>query len=96
MTGGKCAAKLPSLYLALKNKLTIVSRLCNQLSTVNHSDISIGSAGWVGLQPFDFLYDLKARDDQPENYMHSKLDQQSLQLQDIVGFREKACIQIIL
>lgn len=96
MTGRKCAAKIPSLYLALKNKLTIVSRLCNQLSTVNQSDVSIGSAGWVGLQPFDFLYDLKARDDQPENYMHSKLDQKSLQLQDIVGFREKACIQIIL
>ncbi len=96
MTGRKCAAKIPSLYLALKNKLTIVSRLSNQLSTVNQSDVSIGSAGWVGLQPFDFLYDLKARDDQPENYMHSKLDQQSIKLQDILWFREKSYIKILL
>ena len=30
-----------------RHSLTIISRLCDQLSTVNHSDISIGPAGRI-------------------------------------------------
>ncbi|TRY56541.1 hypothetical protein DNTS_022797, partial [Danionella cerebrum] len=53
-------------------QLTIIRRLCNELSTVDHSDISVGSASSICLQNLDFLYNLKARDDQSENHMHPR------------------------
>lgn len=51
---------------------TIVGGLGDQLSTVHHSDVSVGSARRVGLQPLDLLYHLKTRGDVAKDDVDAK------------------------
>lgn len=50
---------------------TVIGGLGDELPTVDHSDVSIGPAGRVRLQPFDLLDHLEAGDNEPEDHVHS-------------------------
>lgn len=51
---------------------TIVSRFGDELSTVHHSHVSIGSAGRIGLQSLDLLHHLKSGDDETKDNVDSE------------------------
>lgn len=57
------------------NKRTVICRLGDQLTTVHHSHVSVRSARWISLQPFNLLYDFEARDDETKDNMDSAQNQ---------------------
>lgn len=50
---------------------TIIGRFGDELPTVHHSHISVGSAGWIGLQSLDLLHHLESGDDEAKDNVDS-------------------------